>query len=401
LKIAYLINEYPKVSHSFIRREILALERQGLQVQRIAVRGWSGDLPDAADQIERSRTQYVLQDGAWALCAPGLRMLLRSPVRFVRALRLALRMAHDSDRGLAYHLAYLLEACRILPWLRASGARRLHAHFGTNSTDVALLTHALGGPAYSFTVHGPEEFLRPVGLREKIRRASFVVAISQFGRSQLLLWARYPEWGKVEVVHCGLEESFYADAPTAPATGVRFVCVGRLTGAKGQALLIEAAAALKAESIAFEVVLAGDGPMRSALEQLIRRHDLEQRVRITGWISGSQVRAELLAARALVLPSFAEGLPVVIMEAMALRRPVLTTFVAGIPELVRHGEEGWLFPAGSALEIARAMKQCLATPADRLGQMGETAFRRVTARHSVDIEAAKLATLFRTPAPGA
>ena len=145
MKIAYIINDYPKVSHSFIRREILALERLGFEVQRLAMRGWAGPLPDEGDQRERERTRYVLRDGPFALIPPMFRALVRAPVRFLGAVRLALRMARDSDRPLQYHLVYLAEACRILPWLAAFGARRIHAHFGTNSTDVAMLVSALGG----------------------------------------------------------------------------------------------------------------------------------------------------------------------------------------------------------------------------------------------------------------
>lgn len=260
-----------------------------------------------------------------------------------------------------------------------------------------MLANALGGPPFSFTVHGPDEFQRPMGLDEKIHRSNFVVAISSYGRSQLYLRSRYRDWSKIKVVHCGLERSFYdvADARSVEAT--RFVCVGRLTEAKGQLLLIEAFGRLAAKGMKIELVLAGDGPMRGELERQIAEHGLGSLVRITGWISGSQVRDEILAARALVLPSFAEGLPVVIMEAMALRRPVLTTYVAGIPELVRPGENGWLFPAGSVDELVKAIEDCLSTPLEQLQKMGDAGHGRVVERHSIDTEAKKLAELLRAP----
>ena len=397
MKIAYLINAYPKVSHSFIRREIHALERQGLEVRRIALRGWDGPLPDAEDHRERERTAYVLRGGARSLLLPVLRTLLQSPLRLFRSVRLAASMARGSDRPLPYHLVYVAEACRILRWVRSAGAERLHAHFGTNSAEVAMLVHVLGGPPYSFTVHGPEEFMRALGLTEKIRRASLVVAISSFCRSQLFMSASYEDWPKIRIIRCGLEKSFYeniAAGPEAPAAA-RLSCVGRLTEAKGQPLLIQAAALLAASNIDFELVLAGDGPLRPAIEALIEKLRLRDRVRITGWISGAQVREELLASRAMVLPSFAEGLPVVIMEAMALRRPVLTTYVAGIPELVTHGETGWMFPAGSVEDLAQAMEQCLRCPQEEIERMGEAAHRRVVSLHSIDEEARKLAALFR------
>ncbi len=398
-RIAYFINHYPKVSHSFIRREILALERAGLRIQRLAVRGADDPLPDAQDRAERSRTHYLLQGGAHRLLLAPLLMLLRSPLRFVSALWLAMRSARRSDRTLAHHLIYLIEACRIVALTRRFGAEHLHAHFGTNSADVAMLARVLGGPPYSFTVHGPEEFFRPVGLREKIHRAAFVIAVSSFGRSQLYLCSDPADWPKIKVAHCGLEREYFAGADAAPAAQrpaaprpaapppvapPRLLCVGRLTHTKGQRLLIEAIALLAARGVYCQLVLAGDGPTRPELEALIARYALGDRIRITGWISGSQVREELLASRALVLASFAEGLPVVIMEAMALGRPVLSTYVAGIPELVVPGETGWLVPAGSVPELSRAMAECLAASPAKLRLMGEAALRRVACRHAIE-----------------
>jgi len=400
MRIAYFINQYPKVSHSFIRREILALERQGIEVQRIALRGWDGELHDNDDIAERSKTRYVLEDGVKGLLKPLLEVLRAQPRRFFSALWLALGMGRRADRSWPYHLIYLAEACRVVQWLQAFGAEHVHAHFGTNSTEVVMLANALGGPHYSFTVHGPEEFDKPQFLHigEKVRRAAFVAAVSSYGRSQLYRWVAHAHWDKVKVVHCGLEAAFHAGPPVPVPAVPRLVCVGRLCEQKGQLLLLEAAQKLAALGTAFELVLAGDGEMRAEIETLIARHGLQGQVRITGWISSGQVREELLAARALVLPSFAEGLPVVIMEAMALRRPVLTTYVAGIPELVRPGENGWLFPAGAVEELAAAMADCLGQPDEVLQRMGDAAHQRVLERHDIDTEAAKLASYFRAGA---
>jgi len=400
MRIAYFINQYPKVSHSFIRREILALERQGVVIQRIALRGWDGELQDAEDLAEREKTQYVLQGGIKGLLKPVWQVLRAEPRRFGSALWLALRLGLRADRPLPYHLVYLAEACCVVQWLEAFGAEHVHAHFGTNSAEVVMLANALGGPAFSFTVHGPEEFDKPQFLHvgEKVRRAAFVASVSSYGRSQLYRWVGHEHWDKVKVVHCGLEPGFHQVAAQASPAAPRLVCVGRLCEQKGQLLLLEAAHRLADQGLDFELVLAGDGEMRAQIEALIARYGLQAQVRITGWISSAQVREEILAARALVLPSFAEGLPVVIMEAMALRRPVLTTYVAGIPELVRPGENGWLFPAGAVDELAAAMADCLAQPVEVLQRMGEAARQRVLERHDIDTEAAKLAHYFKAPA---
>jgi len=396
-RITYFVNQYPKVSHSFIRREIMALERLGLSVQRVALRGWDEKVTDKDDLAELAITTHLLRGGLLRSLVAFARAAVATPVRFAKAVQLALRMSRRSERPFAYHLVYLAEACLLLRHVRSFGSQHVHAHFGTNSTEVVMLANALGGPGFSFTVHGPEEFDKPefIGLAEKIKRSAFVVAISSFGRSQLFRWIDYTQWPKVHVVHCGLEDSFHSLAAMPSPDIKRLVCVGRLCEQKGQLLLIQAMALLAQRGLLFELVLAGDGEMRPEIEALIDRNGLREQVRITGWISSDQVRSELLAARAMVLPSFAEGLPVVIMEAMALRRPVLTTSIAGVPELVRNGESGWLFPAGSVEELAEALAACLSTPVDVLHQMGERAYERVLQRHSVDIEAGKLAELFQ------
>ena len=397
LRIAYLVNQYPMVSHSFVRREIRALERIGIEVLRISIRGWSEAVVDPEDREERERTRYVLRGGLLPLVAAIMRQGLRSPARLASALGLALRMGWRAHKPLPFHLVYLAEACWIVPRLRAQGARHLHAHFGTNSAEVAMLVNVLCGIPYSFTVHGIAELDRPdaIGLGEKIRRAAFVVAVSSFCRAQLYRWTAPEAWAKVKVVHCGLEPAFHQVPRNAPPARPRLVCVARLSGEKGQLLLVQAAALLARDGIDFELVLAGDGELRPSLEAEIARHGLERKVWITGWLSSDQVRNEILAARALVLPSFAEGLPVVLMEAMALRRPVLTTYIAGIPELVIDGENGWLFPAASVEKLVEAMRACLAQPAEVLEAMGDRARQRVLLRHDVDAEAAHLARHIR------
>lgn len=397
LRVAYLINQYPKVSHSFIRREMQALERQGVTLDRFALRGWRDELADEDDQSERRLTRYVLQHALLPVMTAVLTTALRRPRRFAQALALAMRLSRRSDRPWYFHVIYLAEACRLLRWMRETGARHLHAHFGTNSAEVAMLARALGGPPYSFTVHGPEEFDRPefLGLGEKIRRAAFVVGISSFTRSQLFRWVERAHWNKVEVVRCGLESGFHS-GPIAPLTDARqLVCVGRLSEQKGHLLLLAAMRQAFDRGCTFDLVLVGDGELRAAVEELVGALDLAEHVRITGWVGSAAVRKELESARALVLPSFAEGLPVVIMEAMALRRPVISTFVAGVPELVRSGENGWLIPAGDVNALADAMMECIDADRESLQRMGERARERVLARHDVDLEASKLVELFR------
>ncbi|MDW8245215.1 MAG: glycosyltransferase [Sandaracinaceae bacterium] len=385
MRLAYLVTEYPAVSHTFIRREIRALESLGVQVFRYSVRRQRGALVDPDDVEESRRTRVILDEPLWAFLRASERLSLREPLRFARALGAASRLGFRSDRGLLYHAAYFLEACLLCEWMREERIEHLHAHFGTNSAMVALLAHLLGGPSFSFTVHGPDEFDRPIGLKlgEKIAHASFVVAISNFGKSQLLRWARPEDWGKVRVIRCGLEPEDLERPPTPVPEVPRFVSVGRLAPQKGQLLLVEAIGILHKEGVEVELVLVGEGEMRKKLEEAIKRWGLEGRVHLLGALPGSGVRQAIIGSRAFVLSSFAEGLPVVLMEAMALGRPVIATFVGGIPELVAPGRSGWLVPAGSASALASAMKEALTTPAPILSIMGLAGREAVLANHDV------------------
>ncbi|PPE64922.1 glycosyltransferase family 4 protein [Caldimonas caldifontis] len=396
-RVAYLVNQYPKVSHSFIRREILAVERQGIAIERFALRGWDEPVVDPQDVSERAKTRYVLQGGLIALLAATAHAALTAPGRFARALWLATRLGLRSDRPLPVHWIYLAEACVLARWLRQAQVSHLHAHFGTNPAEVAMLAGVLSGLPYSFTAHGSEETDKPqfIGLPEKIRRAAFVVAVSSYGRAQLYRWSRLEDWPKIHVVHCGLERGFYEAVTVQPVEASRLVCVGRLCQEKGQLLLLRALRYLRDEGLDCELVLAGDGEMRAAIEHEVDRLGLRGQVCITGWISSERVREEILAARALVLPSFAEGLPVVLMEAMALGRPVISTYVAGIPELVVEDECGWLSPAGDLERLVESIKECLRASPRRLEAMGAIARERAVLRHDIDTEAARLTVHFR------
>jgi len=397
-KLAYLVSQYPKVSHSFIRREILALERRGWEISRISIRGWDAKLVDPADFSELEKTSFVLKGGMPALAMAVLSQMARTPRRFLSTFALALRMMRASDRPALWHLIYLAEACWIAPGLVRQGISHLHAHFGTNPAEVAMLVGALTNIGYSLTIHGPEEFDRApsIHLGEKIRRADFVVAISSYCRSQLYRMVEQRYWSKIRVVYCGIDTEFSELDTVAPSEAARLVCVGRLCREKGQLLLILAAAILAKEGREFTLVLIGDGELRPEIERLISEFGLADHVELIGWASAARVKQEILAARALVLPSFAEGLPIVLIEAMILGRPVLTTFVAGIPELVIDGRMGWLFPAGSEEELVRAMRACLETRGDTLKIMGDLARVRALERHGIEEQADSLTSLFET-----
>jgi colanic acid/amylovoran biosynthesis glycosyltransferase len=397
MSLAYLINQYPKCSQSFIRREILAIEAQGIQIKRFSIRSGADLIVDPADQTELAQTRVILDLGAWGLAQALLKTALRQPIAFLKALKFTHKMGANADRGWPVHFVYLAEACVLKGWLQREGVRHLHVHFGTNSTMVAMLCRALGGPTYSFTVHGPEEFDRVsgIGLAEKIKQAAFVVGISNFGRSQLYRWCDHHDWPKIHIVHCGVDDAYLMQPIDPIPAAPHLVCVGRLCEQKGQLLLVEAVRRLVNEGVACRLTLVGDGEMRAAIESQIRQHQLESHIILTGNATGDEVRKQLLNARALVLPSFGEGLPVAIMEALCLGRPVVTTYIAGIPELVQPGRNGWLVPAGSVADLVVALREVLSASVEQLEHMGQHGATAVAREHNIHIEAAKLVQLFR------
>jgi len=396
MRLAYLVNQYPHPSHTFIRREIVALERLGERVTRLTVRRSSAPLVDAEDRTEADRTRVLLEAGAPALFWAAAAAAFTSPRRLARTCVAALAMAAGSRSGFWRHLAYLVEACLLLRWLRAESIEHVHAHFGTNATTVAMLCRMLGGPPYSFTVHGPEEFDRPetLDLGRKIAHAAFTVAISDFARSQLYRWCDAVHWPRIHVCRCGVDERFLSAPPIEPPPDRRLVCVGRLAEQKGQLVLLQAARELVEQGENFEVLLIGDGPMRQQLERAIAQHGLETTVRLLGWRDAQGVREAIVRSRAMVLPSFAEGLPVVLMEALALGRPVIATQVAAIPELVQHRVNGWLVPPANVAALADAMREALHAPLELLARLGAAGARLVAQRHNTAVEAAKLRELF-------
>lgn len=394
MNIAYILNSYPQPSHSFIRREIRALEAQGHTVTRLAMRAGDAPLVDAQDLEEAVATQYVLRAGPLALLRATFHNAIASPNGFFGALKLAMRCGRRSEAGVIKHMIYLAEAAYAAQVCTAAEVTHTHAHFGTNATAVAMLCHALGGPQYSFTVHGPEEYDAPraLSLGEKIAHSKFTVAITSYGRSQLSRWADPEHWDKIKVVHCGIEPTHFPMPLPLPKGGARFVSIGRFVEQKGQLLALDALATVIKTQNDAHLTLIGDGEMRPQIEARIAALGLENHITLTGWLDEAQILTELQNAHALLMPSFAEGLPMVIMEAMAAGRLVIATYIAGIPELVHAGKTGWLVPAGDADALADAMIDMAQTKRETRDLMAQASRVRVLDRHDVTVEAAKLAT---------
>lgn len=401
LRLAYLTSAYPEVSHTFIRREIQELERRGHQVRRLSIRPSSSTLVDPIDQSESASTHVVLDQPVGTLLWQSVATMVSRPRRFFDALRMTWRMASRSDRGLIPHLAYLVEACHLRRLLAAEEIKHIHVHFGSNPAAVAMLMQRLGGPSYSMTVHGPDEFdnARGYSLGDKIAGSSLTVAISSYGRAQLRRWVSPEHWPKIQIVHCTIDDQYDGDPEPIDPASRTLVCIGRLAEQKGQLTLIEAMATVAGRGVESHLVLVGDGPMRGEIERRIAELDLGDRVTITGWARGDEVRHRLRQCRAMVLPSYAEGLPVVIMEAMAMARPVIATQIAAIPELVEPGRSGWLVAASDADALAVAIEDAMKAPVEQLNRMGHHGRRRVLAEHHPETEVDRIESLLREHVP--
>jgi colanic acid/amylovoran biosynthesis glycosyltransferase len=393
--IAYLTGIYARPSDTFIRGEVRELRRLGHSVHTFSIR--RPDRPQAVEVLEEwERTEYVLASGARRLLASVLRMALRRPWRLARTVALAVRIGWPGLKGRLWPFAYLVEACYLAERLEALGVEHLHDHFAEGSAAVAMMASELSGIGWSMTVHGPHEFeVAPtLALTEKVGRARFTAAISDYARRHVLRWVRPRDWERVHVVRCGVDGRFLGSPHPLPNPGRRLVCVGRLDEEKNHRSLVRAAARLAEDGIEFELTLVGDGPLRGELERAIRAAGLEGRIRIAGWAAPDEVRTVLRESRALVLASVAEGLPVVIMEALALGRPVVATDVAAVSELVVTGETGWLVPLGDDRALVDAMRDALLAPDEELERLGAAGARVVTERHDAAAQARRLADLF-------
>lgn len=392
MRLAYLCNVYPAVSHSFVRREIEGIESAGHSVARFTIRPPASNLRDEADLREADLTETVLGQGLLRLLLVAFGLILSRPAKSFAALLSAYRLSGPGVKAKARHAAYWLEAAWLVRRLESLRIDHLHVHFGTNPTAVAVIVRAWGGPPFSFTAHGPDEFDAPVtlSLAAKIQACSFVAAISSYGRSQLMRWSDPDQWHKIEVIRCGLGHDF-TDAPVVPIaeSSNQFVCVARLSAQKGLPLLISACRRLRERGEQFTINVIGDGELRPALQAQIDGDGLEDHVHLVGIRSSTEIRGYLNAARAFVLPSFAEGLPVVLMESLAAARPVITTSIAGIPELVQP-DCGWVIPAGSEDALVDAMLLAMRASSEDLRHKGQVGRERVRLLHDAGTNSARL-----------
>ena len=357
-----MTGEYPRATDTFIRREVAALRALGHTVETFAVRRPPDGQMTADDvRAERDRTFYILSAGLPAVVVAHARLLL-APARYWAGLRAAVALRSPGVKATLRQLAYFAEAGVVADRVRRLRLRHLHNHFADSSGSVAAIAAALGGFTFSLTVHGPAEFFEPKlwAMGEKVRRALFVNCISYFCRSQVMVFASPDTWDRLHVVHCGVDPGAFAAHDDQP--GQRLLFVGRLTAAKGLPILLRSVAALAADHPALSLDVAGDGPDREMLTTLATTLGIADRVNFLGNQSEAQVRGLMRRADVFVMASFAEGVPVVLMEAMAAGTPVVATRVAGVAELVADDVSGLLVAPADPEALAAAVARLLADP---------------------------------------
>ena len=414
-RIAYLTGTYPAVSHTFIGREVAGLRELGVDVHTFSVRRPPANqlLTEEARRTAAS-TPSIQPPNFAALVSSHRAAVSQAPVRYMRTLWLALRLSPGGWRATVWHYFYFVEAIVLWDWIHRRRIKHVHVHFANAATAIAMLCAEFGaqGTTWSFTMHGPTEFdnVDAFLLAEKVSRARFVVCISDYARSQLMKLVEPVQWSKLEIVRCGIDPQLFrpsrprhADAGQPPSGPdphgrVTVLCVGRLVPEKGQSLLLEALDLLSSEAARkVRLVIAGDGPDRDKLHRLAESGASSEIV-FTGAVNQTQLLSLYNDADIFCLPSLAEGLPVVLMEAMAMELPVVSTRIAGIPELVSDRQCGLLVTAGRVDQLAGALQELLEDK-DLRRSLGRAGRERVMTHYDIRQSVARLHELYAAVVP--
>ncbi len=398
--IAYLCSEYPAVSHTFIYREIESLRKAGMTVHTASIRKPSNlQFMTAAEQDEATQTLMVLATPPPLIAKAHLHSLFKNPAGYFRMAFEASKLLFKGPKSPVKAIAYFVEAGILLEWMHRNGITHIHEHFGNPTAIVAMLMKTYGGVSYSTSIHGPDIFyvVDSALLAEKIQKASFVRCISHYCRSQIMRISDSENWNRQHIVRCGVDPDLYVVRPDPCNQVPSIICVGRLVPAKGQHILLEACSLLKKEGILFHLTMIGDGPDRPSLEKFVAMNNLKEMVTFTGVLGQDKVRQHYDKADLFVLASFAEGVPVVLMEAMAKEIPVISTRITGIPELIEHGQDGLLARPGDAEDLASQILTMLNHPELRQ-QFGKAGRNKVRANYNQHVNNLQMVDLLNKAA---
>lgn len=397
-KIAYLASEYPAISHTFILREIKALRKQGFEVITASIRT-SDHLDKMRDveQREAEHTLYIKNTPITEVLTSHLRLLIRSPLDYGRMCLEAARCTKWDPSRLFKAVAYLAEAGVLIDWMQSQEVSHVHVHFANPAATVALIASRYGDISYSLSIHGPDVFYNVDKqlLREKIKAARFVRAISHYCLSQLQRLIPYEQWDRCHIVRCGVDPQQFSPVDGRQENAVaQLLCVGRLVSAKGMHTLLNSCRRLSQEGVPFQLTFIGDGEDRQSLTSLAQSFGIDGQITFAGALGQNEVRQAYQQADLFVLPSYAEGVPVVLMEAMATGIPVIATRITGIPELIEHGKEGVLVPPADSGSLAAAIAELIRSP-ERRREYATLGRQKVLERYHLDKNCEEMADLFK------
>jgi colanic acid/amylovoran biosynthesis glycosyltransferase len=387
--IAYVMTHYPRVALSFLSGEIDEMEARGATIHPFAM-----NLPDEPDLLSAeararySKTSYLKR--SWAeLLGAFASTALRHPVAMAKLVGTAVSSARGDLPLTVRRFSHLLQACLVARECDRRGIRHLHAQFGQAPATIAWFASEIlnfpdkGRAGWSFTIHGFQDFVDESVARLDLKAASaaFVVCVSDFTRSQLCRLLHPSLWDRAKVVRCGIDLDHFRMRGARPQSSPpRLVTVGRLSSEKGQVVLLRACRLLAERGTQVHLTLIGSGPLEGLIRDEVANATMEDLVELTGELPPEAVRSRLEEADVFCLTSFAEGLPISIMEAMAVGVPVIATSIAGIPELVVNEKTGLLVPPGNVVALADALEKLLGNAKLRQKIVG-AARKRVEERH--------------------
>jgi colanic acid/amylovoran biosynthesis glycosyltransferase len=397
LSLAYLVGQYPAVTHSFILREITQLRQLGLDIHTVSVNSakeGAGGLTDAESR-EVAQTFYVKERSLLKILFDHVVCVVRRPRGYLRGLVLAIQLGGLDLKAIVFHWFYFIEAVVMGQWMLRQKLRHVHVHFANASSTVALIASKIFEIQYSITVHGPDEFY-DVGyyhLSSKIAGAAFLCCISHFCRSQLMKASSPEQWDKFELSRLGVDPAVFDARPVPDGEVFKVLCTGRLVPAKGQAILLLAVANLLRAGRRVHLHLVGGGPDEVTMENIADKLGITNSITSHGAINQDRLRSILTSADVFVLPSFAEGVPVALMEAMAMQIPCVSTYIAGIPELIEPGISGLLVFASDPELLTQALESLMDDREFALC-LGKAGRRKVIECYNLEANVRHLAAIF-------
>ena len=394
MKIAYMMSRFPKLTETFILYEILTIQEEGVEVEIYPlIREKATVVQDEAHAlVERANYVPFL---SLAIILSNLRLIARNPVAYFRTLFVSLRATMRSRRFLTGIIFFYPKAVHIARLMEQAKIEHLHAHFASHPAAIAFIIHELTGIPYSFTAHGSDLHRDQAMLCEKVHAAKDVIAISQYNKQMIIDHCGEQYADRIQVVHCGINTERFQASDPIPDNHLRILCVGSLHEVKGQRYLLEACAILKKQGIAFKCHFIGQGDDLAMLQDLAKQLGISEFVHFLGGVTQAQVIEWLSQVDVLALTSVPsqdgrrEGIPVALMEAMASGLPVVSTDLSGIPELVTHGQEGYLTQPGDSEAIAEALIT-LANSAEKRQALGQAARNKILSEFELKSNARKL-----------